>query len=663
MTFRTKIVAVLLVSATITAVTGGIGLYFAVRLIAAFNSVTAEHAPFLEHMDDLASYADRALLLAREAENREAGGGESLRRELQDALANLSLLQAQLRKQSSDPEALASLERFVAEEKLYGNRITELLQATITEARLMHERDALFAKSKAARSRVDQELSTYSGPLFAHEGAARSTYTERAEGAVRGLEYAWKLAVAEGALKSAENQEELSSARGALVPPPEPISAEVDNALSGWHSLLAGTGGVAEAVSRYLDAAASASALESSLEQESGALIRSLNSVASVTTLLSETTSGSFLLNATPHVLVSAIVLAILLSLLFGASLTRNLTRHIHALAQATRAMSAGDYSVRVHVDSNDELGGLAESFNAMAEDVSDARREIAELNDRLEERVKQRTKELLASREQIRSQERQLIQADKMAALGVLVSGVAHEVNNPNQAIRMSGELLSRSWPDIIPALEAYFGETEDALVGGTEYADFRSVAGRALETVISGSRRIDAIVTSLKDYARQGPSDERVPVNLTLVVKSALILLENLIKNSTDRCHVEIDNQIPTFSGSPQRIEQVVINVVQNACQALEVRSRSIRIVTRHVAETVQFVVSDQGRGIEPEDLERVTDPFFTTKRDSGGTGLGLSVSSGIVKDAGGTIDIESEPGRGTTVTVSFPIEGREE
>jgi signal transduction histidine kinase len=148
---------------------------------------------------------------------------------------------------------------------------------------------------------------------------------------------------------------------------------------------------------------------------------------------------------------------------------------------------------------------------------------------------------------------------------------------------------------------------------------------------------------------------------VNLNMVVKSSLILLGNMVKRATDNLTVELSPRIPTFHGNTQRIEQVVVNLVQNACQALENRSRVISISTDYDEERQRVVleVRDQGEGIPPENLTKICDPFFTTKREGGGTGLGLSVTSTIVKDHHGELEFHSEPGNGTTVRVLFPVQ----
>jgi len=173
-------------------------------------------------------------------------------------------------------------------------------------------------------------------------------------------------------------------------------------------------------------------------------------------------------------------------------------------------------------------------------------------------------------------------------------------------------------------------------------------------------GAKRIKRIVNDLKDFARRDDLADKTPIDLNGVVRTALRLVEPTVRKATNRLHVEYDDGIPLVLGNGQRIEQVVINLVLNACQALPDADRGISISTRYnqTTESAILVVRDEGVGISPENLSRLTDPFFTTKRESGGTGLGLSVSDGIIKEHGGNLWFESTPGAGTTVTLSIPV-----
>jgi len=262
---------------------------------------------------------------------------------------------------------------------------------------------------------------------------------------------------------------------------------------------------------------------------------------------------------------------------------------------------------------------------------------------------------------EQMRHKQQQLVQAEKLASLGILVAGMAHEINNPNQAIMMGGQLAARAWPDIRRVMDRSLDREGDFLVGGTIYSALRDSLGEQLQGIVSSAKRIEAIVTSLKDFARQDHTDMSQPVNLNVVVKSALVLLSSVIKKATDHLNVSLSPDLPSFRGNIQQIEQVVVNLVHNACQALQDRGQPISVATYPDGEDVVLEIRDAGSGIPEEQLKRVMDPFFTTKRDSGGTGLGLSVSATIVQEHGGDIKFSSKPAEGTSVRVWFPARDR--
>lgn len=260
---------------------------------------------------------------------------------------------------------------------------------------------------------------------------------------------------------------------------------------------------------------------------------------------------------------------------------------------------------------------------------------------------------------EELRLNQQQLLQADKMAALGVLVSGVAHEINNPTGLILLEVPTLKRSYGDAAKILERYYRENGDFNCGGLPYSRMREEIPRSLDKLQDAGKRIKRIVDDLKDFARQGDSACNEIVDLNAVAQAAVRLVEPSIRKATTRFSAEYGPDLPSFRGNAQRIEQVLVNLILNACQALPDTGRAIALATWHdpAGGVVAFRLRDEGSGIAPEHLSRLTDPFFTTKRDLGGTGLGLSVSAGIVKEHGGTLEFESVPGSGTTVTLTLP------
>ena len=254
----------------------------------------------------------------------------------------------------------------------------------------------------------------------------------------------------------------------------------------------------------------------------------------------------------------------------------------------------------------------------------------------------------------------RQLKQADKMASLGILVSGIAHEINNPNNFILLNVHLFSKIWKDITPILDEYYKGNGDFVIAGMLYSKAKEKIDQSLEGILIGSERIKTITKSLTEYARADSGNLNEFVDTNKVVEMAILITNNLIKKSTNNFQVEYGKDIPFTKGNVQQLEQVVINLITNACQSLKDNNLGIKVITYYNSKRrrVRIKVVDEGVGIKEEDLKYIMDPFFTTKRDMGGTGLGLSVSYNIVKSHRGKLLLNSEPGKGTIAIVSLPV-----
>jgi C4-dicarboxylate-specific signal transduction histidine kinase len=197
---------------------------------------------------------------------------------------------------------------------------------------------------------------------------------------------------------------------------------------------------------------------------------------------------------------------------------------------------------------------------------------------------------------------------------------------------------------------------------MGGMRFSELREQMPKLLAGVSQGAERIKQIVANLKHYVRgdTGGLDQLVDVNA--VITSAVSLISNVIKNATDRFIISLAPELSPVRGSFQRLEQVILNLIQNACQALPDRTRGLFISTEAEAggAGVRIVIRDEGAGIRADDLPRIREPFFTTKEDSGGIGLGLSISARIVEEHRGSMQFSSEPGAGTTVSLHLPAAG---
>jgi polar amino acid transport system substrate-binding protein len=278
--------------------------------------------------------------------------------------------------------------------------------------------------------------------------------------------------------------------------------------------------------------------------------------------------------------------------------------------------------------------------------------------NRSLKREVARRTAEL-----QLHQQ--QLIQADKMASIGILAAGMAHEINNPNSVALLNLPIVLAAYQDCAGILEEHYRTHGDFCVAGLEYSRMREELPCLLSETLGGAERIKRIVEDLKDFARQGNTSLDQIIDLNQVVQAAVRLVENSLKKATSHLEQSFAEGLPGIRGNAQRIEQVVVNLIQNAGQALNHPEQAIRLATRQspCKKFVIFEVCDEGQGIAPENLPHLKDPFFTTRRDSGGTGLGLSVSATIVQQHGGTLSFESTPGQGTTATLALPVHRKEQ
>ncbi len=254
----------------------------------------------------------------------------------------------------------------------------------------------------------------------------------------------------------------------------------------------------------------------------------------------------------------------------------------------------------------------------------------------------------------------RQLMQADKMASLGILIAGIAHEINNPNNFILLNVNLFMQIWKDITPILDEYYKNNGDFVLAGMLYDRSKEKIAQSLDGILLGSERIKNITKSLTEYSKVDDGNLNEQVNINKVVQMAITITNNLIKKSTDNFSVKYDNDIPLIQGNEQQLEQVVINLISNACQSLKDKTDSIKIRTYYNPEKkeVKIKVKDEGVGIDQRDLKYIMDPFFTTKRNLGGTGLGLTVSYNIVKNHGGSLSLKSSLGKGTLAKICLPV-----
>ena len=250
------------------------------------------------------------------------------------------------------------------------------------------------------------------------------------------------------------------------------------------------------------------------------------------------------------------------------------------------------------------------------------------------------------------------MYQADKMAALGQIIAGVAHEINNPNNFIYFNLPILRRYIDAMRPLLEHHLEDDPDLTLLGMSLPDLLSDVVKLLGNMEHGSARITSIVSELKNYIRSDEDTDLRPGDLRSVIDQVMALIGKQVRKMVKRFDLTVSDELPPVNMNPGKIEQVLINLVINAGQAADKADSWVELkAAKDDAGDVVITVSDNGAGIPEENRGLIFEPFFTSKPREAGTGLGLSISSKIVEDHGGTIQVASEPGEGTTFTVRLP------
>ena len=318
----------------------------------------------------------------------------------------------------------------------------------------------------------------------------------------------------------------------------------------------------------------------------------------------------------------------LLLATVVGVFVQTFVIRPVRAIGVATERVASGDLAHRIGMRRTDELGRLARSFNRMTASLEQATTDLQQLNENLERKVEDRTKAL-------KSTQAQLIQSEKMSSLGQLAASVAHEINNPLAGILTYAKLLIRIHEE---------GPLSDKS---------RDMCARNLRLVQRETERCSAIVRNLLDFARQRPPSFK-ELDVSTVVEEALSLLAHRLMMQNVSL-VKALTPMPLIRADFGQLRQSFVNIALNACEAMG-NGGTLTVTARSNASSIEIEMSDTGPGISPENLAHILDPFFTTKEK--GTGLGLSVVYGIIDRHGGKLDIKSQVGQGTTVTVRLPL-----
>lgn len=320
-------------------------------------------------------------------------------------------------------------------------------------------------------------------------------------------------------------------------------------------------------------------------------------------------------LEDTQRTLVTVSIAGILLSATVVWFFVQRFTQPLRELRDTAEAVGRGDFSRRIARFSNDECGDLAEAFNHMTTNLQSSRAE-------LEKTV-----------ESLKTTQGQLIQSEKLSAVGQFVAGVAHELNNPLTAVIGFSDLLVQT--------------------------DADEKIRPHLELIAKSAHRCHKIVQNLLSFARQH-APERKLTQLNGTIEEVLEIMAYDLRTSNIDVVKDFQGDLPPIMADPHQLQQVFVNIVGNARQAIQAfrPDGQITVRTRSAGDLVRVEFTDNGPGISPENLSRIFDPFFTTKPVGKGTGLGLSLSYGLIQEHAGRIRVESELGRGATFIIELPV-----
>jgi two-component system NtrC family sensor kinase len=328
--------------------------------------------------------------------------------------------------------------------------------------------------------------------------------------------------------------------------------------------------------------------------------------------------------NAQNNMIAFAIIAFLVISVTIGVSIKRYVTRPVRELVKGTRKVAEGDLDYSISIKGEDEIAQLASSFSRMTSDLRKADLELVEWGKTLEQKVEERTEELIKT-------ENQLIQSDKVASLGKLAAGVAHEINSPLTGILTYSSLLLKEKKEGDP-------DRED------------------LEVIVNETNRCKNIVKGLLDYARQ-TAPQKVLSDINELVTKSIDLISHQASLQNVMVEKKTHPDLPKIMIDLGQIQQVFINILLNAIEAMP-QGGTLTVWTGIVDDMIAVRFTDTGVGIPKENLPKILDPFFTTKEQGKGTGLGLSVSYGIIERHKGKLEVKSKVGKGTTFTVKLPV-----
>lgn len=326
-------------------------------------------------------------------------------------------------------------------------------------------------------------------------------------------------------------------------------------------------------------------------------------------------------------------VLVGMFSVFLCITLYKFVSKPVALMEEGMKRLGRGDFDQPIEINTRDEMGLLARTFNSMAQDIKRYKENMENWTKSLQEEVEKKTAEIVKAQEQ-------LIDAEKLASLGRMAAGIAHEINSPLTGIVTFAHLMRKRVPP---------EDKDDA---------------EDLDVIIEQANRCSKIIKGLLGFARKG-TQEKIQVSVNDLLEATIAMVRNQARFHNVQLEIDL-KPIPPLTIDPNQFQQVFLNLLSNAADALN-EVGLIKIATRAASEDsrefVEIEFTDSGPGIPPEHLGKIFEPFFTTKPVGQGTGLGLPISYGIVKKHGGDILVQSEVGKGTTFTIRLPVGGPEQ
>jgi len=393
--------------------------------------------------------------------------------------------------------------------------------------------------------------------------------------------------------------------------------------------------------------------------------------------------------NITYYITLLLLIIAIVVSAIVTIILVRLILVPVYRLETASKDVASGKLDIVVPVTSNDEMGNLSFSFNQMTGSLKDAKDKekvqaeklkmqwevLSETNQELEEKSKRlenqkikienKNEQLQSAFQKLKEAQNQLVQSEKMASVGQLTAGIAHEINNPINFVSSNVSPLKRDIGDIMQLLELCSCDpTKDDLHNKfdkiekfkkeIEYDVILEEVKQLLAGIEEGARRTMEIVRGLRNFSRLDEGETKL-ADINEGIESTLLMLQNQLKNRIEV--VKNFGSLPQLPCYPGKLNQVFMNIINNAGQSIE-GNGTIKILTSYEKKNIRVSIKDSGKGMPPEVINHIFEPFYTTKDVGKGTGLGLSISYGIIQEHDGEIKVKSNVGKGTEFIITLPV-----